>query len=104
MGIMWQLLVGVNFLHKIVKVGQNDISLENLLLKDGLLKLMDFGMMTELTARLASGEEVVAELKRPRGKPYYMAPEMYTGRYQSAPADIFACGVVFFILVVGSPP
>jgi serine/threonine protein kinase len=101
--LMWQLCVAVSFLHREANIGHNDISLENLLVKDGLLKLMDFGQATELTVD-ADGEEAFAKLKRPRGKRTYMAPEMHSGLYQSAPADVFACGVVFFILIAGSPP
>jgi len=104
MSFAWQLCVAVNFLHNAVKVCHNDINLENLLLKDGVLKLMDFGQATELNTLSTSGEEKIAELRRPRGKPYYIAPEEYSGHYQGGRSDIFACGVVLFLLATGMPP
>jgi len=38
------------------------------------------------------------------GTPGYMAPEMFSGGYDAAMADIWACGVILFIMLAGFPP
>jgi len=68
----WQLLQAVAYLHR-HKIGHRDISLENILLKDGVAKLMDFGMAVQTTS--ASG--VPLRYFRCVGKENFRAPEMY---------------------------
>jgi len=69
---MWQLLQAVAYLHR-HNIGHRDISLENILLKDGVAKLMDFGMAVQTSS--ASG--VALRYFRGVGKDNYRAPEMY---------------------------
>ncbi|CAJ1338029.1 unnamed protein product [Effrenium voratum] len=67
----WQLLQAVRFLHN-QGICHRDISLENVLLSGGDVRLMDFGQA------VTSNES--GELLRyfvPAGKPYYRPPETY---------------------------
>lgn len=68
----WQLLQAVTFLHR-HGIGHRDISLENVLLKDGNVRLMDFGMAVR--SRTASGTPL--RYFRSVGKDFYRAPECY---------------------------
>jgi serine/threonine protein kinase len=68
----WQLLQAVKYLHD-HKIGHRDISLENILLKGGSIKLMDFG--NAVLSRSVEGEQLRYFLAV--GKDTYRAPECY---------------------------
>ncbi|KAG1695814.1 hypothetical protein DVH05_019153 [Phytophthora capsici] len=88
-----QMARGLSFLHS-HGVAHRDLSLENVLLKDGQVKLCDFGLSTDAN-KLSS--DVV-------GKYYYMAPEITQGSvYDPKKADVWSLGVLLFILLTGSP-
>jgi hypothetical protein len=82
--LLAQLFAAVRWLHDL-GIAHRDISLENVLLDNGRIKLIDFGMATfhRYTASV-------------RGKLSYQAPEMHKGEYDSFLADAFAVGVVAF--------
>ena len=71
---------------------------ENLLFdKDGTnIKIADFGLAKETKW----GELLYGYA----GTPYYMAPEIHTGWYEGTKVDIFATGVILFVMVMGRMP
>ncbi|KAG7398649.1 hypothetical protein PHYBOEH_010698 [Phytophthora boehmeriae] len=88
-----QVARGLAFLHA-HGVAHRDLSLENVLLKDGQAKICDFGLSTDAN-KLTT--DVV-------GKFYYMAPEVTQGAlYDPKKADIWSLGVLLFILLTGAP-
>ncbi|CEG37258.1 camk camkl protein kinase [Plasmopara halstedii] len=88
-----QIASGLNFLHAI-GVAHRDLSLENVLLKDGNVRICDFGLSAD--ANLFSTDVV--------GKFYYMAPEVTQGVvYDPKCADIWSLGILLFIMLTGSP-
>jgi len=93
-----QLMSGVEFCHS-KGVAHRDLKPENLLLDDQFtLKLADFGFSNVVcvTHNLMFTE---------CGTPGYMAPEVAKGKgYDGAKADIWACGVILFIMLAGFPP
>eukprot|EP01056_Protomagalhaensia_sp_Gyna25_P000060 Protomagalhaensia_sp_Gyna_25__59@NODE_1029_length_2268_cov_17_463437_g821_i0_p1_GENE_NODE_1029_length_2268_cov_17_463437_g821_i0NODE_1029_length_2268_cov_17_463437_g821_i0_p1_ORF_typecomplete_len483_score50_20Pkinase/PF00069_25/1e47Pkinase_Tyr/PF07714_17/3_9e27Kdo/PF06293_14/8_5e11Kinaselike/PF14531_6/4_1e10RIO1/PF01163_22/6_8e03RIO1/PF01163_22/3_8e07WaaY/PF06176_11/2_6e05Haspin_kinase/PF12330_8/0_0016APH/PF01636_23/0_00017Pkinase_fungal/PF17667_1/0_00017Choline_kinase/PF01633_20/0_0044EcKinase/ len=95
-----QLLFAILSLHSNF-ICHRDLSLENVLIsEDRSVRVIDFGQ----------AEFLLDEHKEPKyltgkvGKSYYRAPEVYFGSYVGAPIDIFALGVMIYILVTGSPP
>ncbi|CAE7663575.1 SMU1 [Symbiodinium necroappetens] len=68
----WQLLQAVKFLH-LHGISHRDISLENVLLSGGDVRLMDFGQAVQ--THLETGE--LCRYFVPAGKPYYRPPEAY---------------------------
>ncbi|KAG7388030.1 hypothetical protein PHYPSEUDO_013282 [Phytophthora pseudosyringae] len=88
-----QIAKGLSFLHAI-GVAHRDLSLENVLLKDGQAKICDFGLSAD--ANQFSADVV--------GKFYYMAPEVMQGAvYDPKGADVWSLGVLLFIMLTGSP-
>ena len=75
-----------------------DIKIENVLLaKDDKLKLIDFGLSTIL-------HRDGPEKKVFHGTPYYFSPEMLDGQGSGKEADIWALGVLLFILLFDKKP
>lgn len=68
----WQILRAVEYLHR-HNISHRDVSLENILLKRGAIRLMDFGMAAQ--SRSASGKPF--RYFRSVGKNFYRAPECY---------------------------
>jgi serine/threonine-protein kinase len=68
-----------------------------MLLKDGLVKVTDFGI-----ARLAASSRT--RTGTIKGTPYYMSPEQAKGMRVAGPSDIFSLGVVLYQLLTGRLP
>jgi len=100
--IFQQLIFGLDYCHR-KGVASRDIKLENILLKSGsrrpLVKLCDFGY--------SKHEELDSIATSRVGTPDYMSPEILRSRggaYDAKRADLWSCGVVLFVMVVGKYP
>lgn len=89
-----QMLSAIEYLHY-QGIAHRDLKPENVMLDDDFnVKLADFGFCTE---------SAVSETRK--GTVGYMAPEIELGQEYSAPAaDLFALGVILFIMRAGHPP
>lgn len=89
-----QILDGVEYLH-LNGVSHRDIKLENVVLDSNCnVKLCDFGFATKNT-----------KCSTFKGTEVYMAPEIHQKNgYHSQTTDIFALGVLLFVLVTGVMP
>ncbi|GMF40495.1 unnamed protein product [Phytophthora fragariaefolia] len=93
--LMQQVLEGVHYLHTTVGVAHRDLSLENVLLSNGVCKITDFGLSTDAHTVCDAGLV---------GKEYYMAPEIVAGeKYDPVLADVWSLGIMWFIMLTGSP-
>ncbi|CAG9320947.1 unnamed protein product [Blepharisma stoltei] len=91
-----QVVRAVNYCHNL-KIIHRDIKLENILL-DGAksIKLIDFGFSTNVFDE---------KIKMFCGTPSYMAPEIVSKReYFGGPADVWALGVLLFVMLSGVFP
>lgn len=90
-----QLVKAVNYLHTCSPpVIHRDIKAENLLVKEGNLKLTDFGFSS-----------LMADVRTSFcGTLDYMSPEMLRGEEQSTKLDVWALGVMFYELLIHKSP
>ncbi|KAG5929482.1 hypothetical protein E4U42_005747 [Claviceps africana] len=105
-----QLISGVSFMHS-KGVAHRDLKPENILLSsDGSLKLADFGMATMFEYK---GQRKTSSTLC--GSPPYIAPEILAcsradrkspsaAKYSADLVDIWSCGVILFVLLVGNTP
>ena len=90
---------GLYYMHK-KGFAHRDLKPENLLLSnDFILKIADFGFSTILEGKDQSGI-----LHTNLGSEGYKAPEVVKKSYIGTQIDIFAAGVILFIMLKGSPP
>jgi serine/threonine protein kinase len=95
--IFLQLLQAVAYCHS-KGITHRDLKLENILLTPlKQVKIIDFGFST--------WTKKDAKLKTFCGTPTYMAPEIINkGEYQGPPTDMWALGVILYVLLCGSFP
>jgi serine/threonine protein kinase len=81
-------------------ITHRDLKPENILLdKTFTLKISDFGLATPSIGR--NGDY---ELRSCVGTSGYRAPEIYTGKYEGLPADMFSIGVILFVMYTRTVP
>jgi tRNA A-37 threonylcarbamoyl transferase component Bud32 len=76
-----------------------DIKPENVMVrKDGMLKLMDFGVaqILDLERMTVTGQLL--------GSPAYMAPELFEGKPLDVRTDVFSVGVMLYQMATGALP
>ncbi len=75
-----------------------DLKPENILIDDDLkLKICDFGFSQDVNNRITTN----------KGSDGYKSPEIYRASFEGfdgEKADIFALGVILFIMIFGIPP
>jgi serine/threonine-protein kinase len=95
--IITELLAALSYAHE-GGVVHRDIKPSNLfLLRDGTLKVVDFGV-----ARIESSE--LTETGAILGTPAYMSPEQFLGLPVDGRSDLFSVGVILYHLLTGDRP
>lgn len=95
-----QLMLGLEYMHN-MGYAHRDLKPENLMLDASFnLKIIDFGF----TKSMYSNGEFI-KLRTKLGTANYMAPEIHNGdKYDGEKVDVFASGIILFILITGRPP
>ncbi|XP_027137875.1 calcium/calmodulin-dependent protein kinase type II subunit beta isoform X2 [Larimichthys crocea] len=95
-----QILDSVSYTHQ-HDIVHRDLKPENLLLaskcKNAAVKLADFGLAIEVQGDQQAWFGFA-------GTPGYLSPEVLRKEAYGKPVDIWACGVILYILLVGYPP
>jgi calcium/calmodulin-dependent protein kinase (CaM kinase) II len=97
---MQQILESVDYCHQ-MHIVHRDLKPENLLLaskvKGAAVKLADFGLAIEVQKEQEAWFGFA-------GTPGYLSPEVLRKDPYGKPVDVWACGVILYILLVGYPP
>lgn len=101
--VVHQILLALNFMHS-KSIMHRDIKLENILCEDSVdlapddiqIKLTDFGFATRYNPNKKE--------KLSLGSPLYMAPELCDKMPYDEKVDVWAVGVVAYMLICGKPP
>lgn len=92
---------GLHHLHECLGFCHNDISLENILLKEDRRTpvICDYGLAQAIGTSWDTNKHI-------SGKLPYQAPEIYSGtaKVASGKGDIFSVGVALFVMLSGIPP
>jgi len=95
-----QLCEALAYMHS-EKVVHRDLKPENVLVTgDGVLKIMDFGIALDESARRLTWSGLSSTI----GTPDYMAPEQVSGRRGDARTDIYSLGVILYEMLTGELP
>jgi serine/threonine protein kinase len=96
-----QMAEGLSFIHQ-HGVAHLDVSLENCLIDDGVVKICDFGL---------AQKSLVNSVAPRTGKTFYMAPEVAfpalqqsMDNYDPRQADVYSLGVSLFMMCTGFQP
>ena len=115
--IFYQIMSGVAYIHGIGIV-HRDLKLENVLFSteepNSPIKIIDFGFSVFMGKNNEMSKEKESEGQDPKkggfkrlkskvGTLYYISPEIIKGNYDEK-CDIWACGVILYILLAGYPP
>ena len=80
-----------------LNIAHRDIKTENIMLKDGIPKIIDFGFAKHLT----HNQEVLTEVL---GTPFYMAPQVLGYQLHTSKADVWSLGVTLYELLYKTLP
>ncbi|HEY6393832.1 MAG TPA: serine/threonine-protein kinase [Candidatus Binataceae bacterium] len=95
-----QICEAVVYMHS-QGVVHRDLKPENMLVTaDGVIKIMDFGIALDESARRLTWSGLSSTI----GTPDYMAPEQVSGRRGDARTDIYSLGVILYEMLTGALP
>ena len=95
--LIYMILLGLNFLHENKKI-HRDVKTGNILLtREGIAKLGDFGVSTQL---MHSFSKKISKI----GTPFYMSPEVILQNKYNYKCDIWSLGITAIEMAEGEPP
>jgi serine/threonine protein kinase len=97
LNIILQISTGLEYAHKNGVVHRDVKPANVMILKNGKVKLMDFGI-----AHMASSE--MTRTGMVIGTPDYMSPEQVMGKKVDNRSDIFSVGIIFYEMLIGKKP
>ena len=96
-GIACGMLRGLQYLHRELHQVHRDVKPPNVMIKNGVIKLSDFGISKQLDSTAAFATTQV-------GTTAYMSPERMLGEVHSYASDVWSCGLTVLEAYQGSFP
>ncbi len=97
--IIMQIADALTYLHG-CGVIHLDLKPENIILFNGGIKLIDFG----LAVKSDLPDLLAEDFSAPHGTPFYIAPEQIAGIRNEPRSDIYSLGVIFYEMLTGHLP
>lgn len=94
--VVFDICEGLKYCHS-KGIVHRDLKPSNILIKDGVVKISDWGLSKVLSESLATTSQVYFS-------PLYAAPEQIIGTAKDARTDIWQTGVIFYELLTGRNP
>merc|ERR1719437_121058 len=97
---MKQIIHAIYYMHNNM-ICHRDLKPENFLfmsrdpIDNNLLKIIDFG----LSCKFEKGQVLTTKA----GTPYYVAPQVLSGKYDQS-SDLWSAGVIMYVMLCGYPP
>ncbi|KAI3732290.1 hypothetical protein L1987_63494 [Smallanthus sonchifolius] len=96
--VFYPLMLSISYCHRL-GIAHRDIKPDNVLFDSrGKLKLADFGSAEWF--RMNERGTITGVV----GTPYYVAPEILSGREYNEKVDVWSAGVILYIMLAGAPP
>ena len=95
--IMAQLLEALDYSHRNGVVHRDVKPANIILLKDGTVKVADFGIARVESSTLTQAGSVL-------GTPSYMSPEQFMGQTVDGRSDLFSAGIILYQFLTGEKP
>jgi len=93
--IIIELFTTVSFIHSL-NIAHNDIKCENILIKDGHIKLCDFGYSSYMSDEY--------KIYKRRGTPHYISPDFFYNNVADGRLnDLWAVGIVICVVIYNIP-
>jgi serine/threonine protein kinase len=103
--LLRQTCEALTYAHETAKIVHHDLKPANLMLtKDGILKVMDFGIASSLSDSMSKHSRVGQQAGSGGGTLPYMSPQQLMGYPPSVVDDVYALGATLYELLSSKPP
>jgi formylglycine-generating enzyme required for sulfatase activity/serine/threonine protein kinase len=103
--LLRQTCEALTYAHETAKIVHHDLKPANLMLtKDGMVKVMDFGIASSLSDSLSKHSRVGQQSGSGSGTLPYMSPQQIMGYPPSVADDVYSLGATLYELLTGKPP